>query len=176
MIALQCEFPDQGGGLYCATYPCLGEIRLNASNFAPSGWALCQGQLLPISQHTALFSLLGTAYGGDGVSSFALPDLRGRAPIGTGQGPNLGNRVVGQKLGGENRDTRRRSAAPDGGGLLRGPDARGRGHAVWSSLRGALPERVNLRKGYRTRDWDTRMGTVELAIRSCARAATFPAG
>ena len=56
----------------------IGEIRLFAGNFAPQGWALCEGQLLAISQHTALFSILGTAYGGDGKSSFALPDLRGR--------------------------------------------------------------------------------------------------
>jgi microcystin-dependent protein len=65
--------------------PFLGEIRLVAFNFAPQGWAFCAGQVLPISQNTALFSLLGNAYGGDGMTTFALPDLRGRVPVGAGQ-------------------------------------------------------------------------------------------
>lgn len=72
---------------------------LFAGNFAPVGWALCNGQLLPISQNAALFSLLGTTYGGDGQSTFGLPDLRGRAPIHVGQGPNLQNYIWGQKGG-----------------------------------------------------------------------------
>jgi microcystin-dependent protein len=69
--------------------PYLGQLMIVPYNFAPMGWALCQGQLLSISQNTALFSLLGTFYGGDGITTFALPDLRGRAPIGVGQGPSL---------------------------------------------------------------------------------------
>ena len=68
----------------------VAEIRMFPGNFAPQGWALCDGQLLPISQNTALFSLLGTAYGGDGTSTFALPNLRGRAPIHMGNGHTLG--------------------------------------------------------------------------------------
>ena len=79
----------------------LGEIRMFAGNFAPTGWAFCQGQLLPIAQNQALFSLLGTTYGGDGRTSFALPDLRGRVPVGFGQGPGLSNRVIGEKFGSE---------------------------------------------------------------------------
>ena len=79
----------------------LGEIRMFAGNFAPTGWAFCQGQLLPIAQNQALFSLLGTTYGGDGMTSFALPDLRGRAPVGFGQGPGLSNRVIGEQFGSE---------------------------------------------------------------------------
>lgn len=79
----------------------LGEIRMFAGNFAPTGWAFCQGQLLPIAQNTALFSLLGTTYGGDGRTTFALPDLRGRVPVGFGQGPSLSNRVIGEKFGTE---------------------------------------------------------------------------
>src|SRR5271157_5170538 len=71
--------------------PFLGSLLLVPYNFAPAGWALCHGQLLPISQNTALFSLLGTTYGGDGVSTFALPDLRDRVPIGSGEGPGLNN-------------------------------------------------------------------------------------
>lgn len=84
-----------------AQEPILGEIRMFAGNFAPYGWAFCQGQLLPISQNTALFSLLGTTYGGDGTTTFALPDLRGRVPVGFGQGPGLSNRVIGQQFGTE---------------------------------------------------------------------------
>lgn len=76
--------------------PFLGEIRLFAGNFAPRGWAFCLGQLLPISQNTALFSLLGTFYGGDGRSTFALPDLRSRVPIHHGQGPGLSRRDIGE--------------------------------------------------------------------------------
>jgi microcystin-dependent protein len=82
--------------------PFLGEIRNFGFNFPPKGWALCQGQFLPINQNQALFALLGTTYGGDGVTTFALPDLRGRVPIGFGQGPGLTNRVQGEKGGSEN--------------------------------------------------------------------------
>lgn len=79
----------------------IGEIRMFAGNFAPKNWAFCQGQLLPISPNTALFSVLGTVYGGDGRSTFALPDLRGRVPIGPGQGPGLSNYVLGDMNGEE---------------------------------------------------------------------------
>jgi microcystin-dependent protein len=81
--------------------PFLGSLLLVPYNFAPTGWALCNGQLLPISQNTALFSLLGTTYGGDGVSTFALPDLRGRVPISAGQGPGLQPYQLGQNGGAE---------------------------------------------------------------------------
>jgi len=79
----------------------LGEIRLVGFNFAPTGWAICAGQLLPISQNTALFALLGTFYGGDGKTTFALPDLRGIAPMNQGSGPGLSPRVVGEQGGSE---------------------------------------------------------------------------
>ena len=79
--------------------PYLGEISMFAGNFAPRGWALCNGQLLSISQHSALFSLLGTFYGGDGRTTFALPDLRGRVPLGSGLGPGLPNFQTGQRGG-----------------------------------------------------------------------------
>lgn len=69
--------------------PYLGEIRMVGFTFAPSGWATCQGQTMPISQNSALFSLLGTTYGGDGVNTFKLPDLKGRSPVGTGNGLGL---------------------------------------------------------------------------------------
>lgn len=76
--------------------PFIGEIRMVAFTFAPNGWADCNGQLQAISQNTALFSLLGTTYGGNGQTTFALPDLRGRVPVHTGQGPSLGNRIQGE--------------------------------------------------------------------------------
>mgnify|MGYP003387155564 CR=1 FL=1 len=79
--------------------PFIGEVRIFAGNFAPRGWAFCDGQLLPISQNTALFSLLGTTNGGDGRSTFALPDLKGRAAMHPGSGPGLTSRSLGQKEG-----------------------------------------------------------------------------
>ena len=77
----------------------IGEVKMFAGNFAPRSWALCQGQLLPISQNTALFSILGTTYGGDGRTTFALPDMRGRVAMGAGNGPGLTSRRIGQKFG-----------------------------------------------------------------------------
>src|SRR5215813_5739240 len=77
----------------------LAEIRIFTGNFAPKGWALCDGQLLPISQNTALFSLLGTTYGGNGTSNFALPNLQGCAPMQAGQGPGLSLRDLGETAG-----------------------------------------------------------------------------
>src|SRR5688500_1476164 len=81
--------------------PFVAEIRIFPFNFAPKGWAWCNGQLMPISQNTALFSLLGTVYGGDGKSNFALPDLEGRAPMHPGQGPGLSRYDLGQAGGAE---------------------------------------------------------------------------
>ena len=77
----------------------VAEIRIFAGNFPPTGWAFCNGQLLPISQNTALFSLLGTTYGGNGTSNFALPDLRARAPLQQGIGPGLSPRDLGENGG-----------------------------------------------------------------------------
>ena len=79
--------------------PFVAEIRMFAGNFAPKGWATCDGQLLPISQNTALFSLLGTFYGGDGKSTFALPNLEGSTPVGQGQGGGLSDYFLGQASG-----------------------------------------------------------------------------
>lgn len=79
--------------------PFIAEIRIFAGNFAPTGWALCNGQLMPISQNTALFSLVGTSYGGDGKTTFALPNLQGSAPMHQGQGPGLSDRVIGESGG-----------------------------------------------------------------------------
>jgi microcystin-dependent protein len=81
--------------------PFLGQIILVPYNFAPRGWAFCNGQVLSIAQNTALFSLLGTTFGGNGQTTFALPDLRGRVAISSGQGPGLGNYDLGQAAGSE---------------------------------------------------------------------------
>ena len=91
--------------------PFIGEIRIFAGNFAPVGWAFCDGQLLSIAQNTALFSLLGTTYGGDGASTFALPDLRGRVPLHKGTGPGLTTRYRGQ-TGGQEQVTLNTSQIP----------------------------------------------------------------
>jgi microcystin-dependent protein len=80
----------------------IGEIRMFGGNFAIKNWAFCNGQFMNISQNSALFSLIGTTYGGNGVQTFALPDLRGRIPVGQGQGPGLTNRTIGENGGSEN--------------------------------------------------------------------------
>jgi microcystin-dependent protein len=80
----------------------IGEIRMFAGNYAPVDWHLCDGSLLAISQYQVLYALIGTTYGGDGMNTFALPDLRGRVPVSTGQGPGLSNYVLGQPFGTEN--------------------------------------------------------------------------
>lgn len=95
-ISLFGVFPSRNG-----IDPFVGEIEMFGFNFAPQGWATCDGQLLSIAQNTALFSLLGTQYGGNGTTNFALPDLRGRVPIHQGQGSGLSNRVIGEMSGSE---------------------------------------------------------------------------
>lgn len=84
-----------------STQPFIGELSIVAFNFAPAGWALCNGQLLPIAQNEALFSLLGTTYGGNGETTFALPDLRGRLALHAGIGPGLSVRSLGEHGGAE---------------------------------------------------------------------------
>lgn len=103
--------------------PYVAEIRMFAGNFAPRGWALCNGQLLAISQNTALFSLLGTTYGGDGKSTFALPDLQSRAPMHAGSGPGLSSRFIGEQ-GGVNNVTLLSSEMPSHSHTLLGTNAR----------------------------------------------------
>ena len=97
--------------------PFVAEIRMFAGNFPPSGWATCDGQLLPISQNTALFSLLGTQYGGNGTSTFGLPNLQGSAPMHQGQGPGLTDRFIGES-GGEPNVTLPTSGMPNHGHFI----------------------------------------------------------
>jgi len=101
IIALQGIYPSMGGEPPSSPggEPFIGEICWVAFHFAPIGWASCDGQLLAISANPALFSLLGTTYGGDGYTTFALPDLRGRSPLHKGSGPGLTYRVMGEKGG-----------------------------------------------------------------------------
>ncbi len=107
IMALEGVFPSRNAPVpdeptpSSAFDPYIGGVSLFAGNFAPRGWALCQGQVLPISSHQALFSLLGTTYGGDGRTTFALPDLRGRTAVGPRSGPGLSTRSFGQRIGAE---------------------------------------------------------------------------
>jgi microcystin-dependent protein len=110
--------------------PFVAEIRIFAGNFAPTGWALCNGQLMPISQNTALFSLLGTIYGGDGKSNFALPNMQGSAPMQAGQGPGLSLRDQGE-TGGEQTVTLLQTEMP------------AHNHSVQASTTGGLPSPTN---------------------------------
>jgi microcystin-dependent protein len=104
--------------------PFVAEIRIFPFNFAPRGWAWCDGQLMPLSQNTALFSLLGTTYGGDGKSNFALPDLQGRAPMHPGQGPGLSLHDLGE-TGGSETVTLLESEIPNHSHALRGNNTLG---------------------------------------------------
>lgn len=99
--------------------PFVGEIRMFAGNFAPRGWAFADGQLLAVSSNDALFSLYGTIYGGDGRTTFGLPDLRGRIPIHAGGGPGLTNRRLGSKAGVENVTLTTNQIPPHNHGALR---------------------------------------------------------
>jgi microcystin-dependent protein len=120
--------------------PFVGEIRMFGGNFAPVNWAFCNGQTIPISQNDTLFALIGTTYGGDGVNTFNLPDLRSRIPINAGQGSGLSNYVIGQNGGVEqvtlttsNLPAHTHAAAGDSGtGTATGPAGN-----VWANSTGA---------------------------------------
>ena len=101
VIAAAIVVPLVWNSSAAAQEPLLGQIQAFGFNFTPRGWAQCDGQLLPINQNTALFALLGTIYGGDGRTTFALPDLRGRVPIHQGRGPGLTDRRIGSRGGAE---------------------------------------------------------------------------
>jgi microcystin-dependent protein len=128
--------------------PFLGQIQIVGFNFAPTGWATCDGQLLPISQNTALFAILGTTYGGDGQQTFALPNLRERTPLGAGQGPGLSFYDLGQADGSENvtllagqMPAHTHGLVGDGGVSGSGTPA---GSEVFGVTKGAKPGAVNV--------------------------------
>ena len=121
--------------------PFVGEVRLFAGSFAPSGWALCNGQLLPIAQNTALFSLLGTAYGGNGVNTFALPDFRGRVPLHAGQGPGLASYDRGE-VGGVEATALLTSEMPSHTHTLNGSSANGVSDAAASNVPARAPSAI----------------------------------
>lgn len=124
-----------------ASDPFLGEITWFAGDFAPRGWAFCDGQLLPISQYSALFSILGTQYGGDGRTTFALPDMRGRMPMHSGDGPGLTSRQNGQ-MGGEERVTLTTAQMPNHTHVANGSSAAG----SLNTVDGNAP--AGIRRGY----------------------------
>lgn len=130
--------------------PFIAEVRMFACNFAPRGWAFCDGQLLPIAQNTALFSIIGTFYGGDGRTTLGLPDLRERMPMGPRQGPGLSDRRIGDRTGAA-QVTLTEANLPAHGhgvsgnkGLANHPEPTGqelaRGHEIYDSELGANPE------------------------------------
>ena len=116
--------------------PFIGQVTMFAGNFAPRGWAFCDGQLLPISQNTALFSLLGTIYGGDGRTTFALPDLRGRMPVHAGEAAKQPKVTQGQRFGGA------KATAADGEGETTRPYIAAR-YVI--ALQGEYPSRTGER-------------------------------
>lgn len=118
--------------------PFIGQITLFAGNFAPRGWAFCQGQILSIAQNTALFSILGTTYGGNGQTTFALPDLRGRVPVGTGQGPGLPSIDLGEQAGEPahtlmTAEMPAHSHAAQAAGVAAGGSSAGPGGGTWAA-------------------------------------------
>jgi microcystin-dependent protein len=125
----------------------VAEIRMFAGNFAPRGWALCNGQILPISQNTALFSLLGTTYGGNGTTNFALPNLQGMAPMHHGQGAGLTNRLLGE-VGGTQTVTLLSSELPQHNHTFTA-GAGGRGNVS------AVPGNVNTDAAFQTNIYGT---------------------
>lgn len=147
-----------------AVDPLLGEIMMFAGNFAPRGWAFCDGQLLPIAQNDALFSLLGTIYGGDGRTTFALPDLRGRAPIHAGNGPGLSNYQLGWRGGAETNTLTSAQMPPHNHALRASTTPPNQGDAT----NGILPSGEVLRNGqpeelYTSATPDTTMNSNSIA-------------
>lgn len=143
--------------------PFVAEIRIFPFNFAPRGWAWCDGQILPLSQNTALFSLLGTTYGGDGKSNFALPDLQGRAPMHPGQGPGLSLHDLGE-TGGSDTVTLLESEIPGHAHALRAASPQDPGN-----LQVGAPNRVLAASG-NGQAYNTATALVNLAQEALAPA------
>ncbi|MEK7857261.1 MAG: tail fiber protein [Acidobacteriota bacterium] len=146
--------------------PFIGQIIMFGGNFQIRGWAFCNGQLLSIAQNTALFSLLGTTYGGNGQTTFALPDLRGRAPVHFGQGPGLSNYSLGQ-VGGTETQTITQNQMPAHNHQVLTNSSNGNASSAENNfialpvLSGATPTAVN---GYRTTQDGTTMNPQSISI------------
>ncbi|KPM48820.1 phage tail protein [Jiulongibacter sediminis] len=123
--------------------PFIAEIRMFAGNFAPRGWAFCNGQLLPVSQNTALFSLIGTTYGGDGRSTTALPNLQGRVPMHPGRGPGLTSRRLGES-GGEQNVTLTTSQIPSHSHDLAASSEKGNSVSPLSGVSATTENKANI--------------------------------
>ncbi len=147
--------------------PFVGEIRMFAGNFAPRGWAFCDGQLLAVSQNDALFSLLGTIYGGDGRTTFGLPDLRGRIPIHAGSGPGLSPRRLGAKAGSEN-ETLTVNQLPSHGHPMRGSNQ----NTLFAPPQGRIVGTQTQIDLFRTLDQDANMATSSITNIGGSRSHT----
>ncbi|HEX2011138.1 MAG TPA: tail fiber protein [Roseateles sp.] len=155
----------------CSSEPLLGSICVVPYTFCPRGFAEASGQLLPIAQNTALFSLLGTTYGGDGRTTFALPDLRGRGPVGTGTGPGLGTIDLGQVGGQENAQlTVAQMPAHSHSAQLRGSSAAGN----TDSPAGAVSAKLARSNIYSSGAADTNMGANAVVLGSSGNGQPFP--
>jgi microcystin-dependent protein len=147
--------------------PFVAEIRIFPFNFAPKGWAFCNGQLLPLSQNTALFSLLGTTYGGDGKSNFALPNMQGSAPMAPGQGSGLTQRYLGESDG-SNTVTLLMSEIPNHNHTFNclttdGTTAASSNNQLGRAFKGSLQGSVSVNM-YSTNQPNTNMAPSELAV------------
>lgn len=151
----------------------LSEIRMFAGNFAPRNWAFCEGQILPISSNTALFSLIGTIYGGDGRVTFALPDLRGRVPVGPGQGPGLSNYALGER-GGEETNTLTTNQMPshNHNGLLKVSSGNATQSAATNGTSIATPGKGSGRSFVATEGFNTASPDITLNAESVTTANT----
>ncbi len=153
----------------------IAEIRMFAGNFAPRNWAYCQSQILSIAQNTALFSLLGTTYGGNGQTTFALPDFRGRVPVGAGQGPGLSSYSLGQ-LGGTETNTILNSNFPahthpfSGSVTMPGNAAAGNADVP----QGNFPARLTGTNMYSTVNNEGALGNMQLALIAAPVGSSTP--
>jgi microcystin-dependent protein len=160
--------------------PFLGEIKMVGFNFAPVGYAFCDGTLLPIQQNSALFALLGTSFGGNGTTNFAVPDLRSRVPIGFGQGPNLSSHSLGQLGGGEQvtitMNQMPSHTHPATGSVTPGANNGGRGVTLTNVATGNLPATAVSGTNIYATPANTQMGQSPVTVNVQASGQGLPVG